>query len=335
MRDLRNALEEARRGLLDLSTRNRLLSLPKPGASRGVMIIDDEDADFVLGALQAGRAFGFEASAAAPEAAAVEASPGKPRRARSVKVKAEGVGTAKADAAREEYQRDDKLRVQLPPSDLVRRLRDIMQDARTAREETGVPTLYLALGALIWRDPATPETERRAPLALLPVALEREGVSQHFKLRGAVGDIAENLSLREMLKVNFKTALPDFDADAYTPTAWAESIAALVAERAHWRVDADALAIGLFSFAKFLMWRDLGPEENPGLADHPMVRALVGGEALSIPPVFADDADVDVEIPVERLDHVMDVDGSQALAAEAVRRGGHVVIQGPPGTGKK
>ena len=334
MTDLRSALEEARRGLLDLSTRNRLLSLPKPGASRGVMIIDDEDADFVLGALQAGRAFGFEASAAAPEAAPEEASPGKPRRARSVKVKAEGVGNAKVDAAREDYQRDDRLRVQLPPTDLVRRLRDIMQDARTAREETGVPTLYLALGALIWRDPATPETERRAPLALLPVALEREGVSQNFKLRGAVGDIAENLSLREMLKVNFKATLPDFDAEAYTPTAWAEAVAALVAERANWRVDADALAIGLFSFAKFLMWRDLGPEENPGLADHPMVRALVGGEALSIPPVFADDADVDVEIPVERLDHVMDVDGSQALAAEAVRRGGHVVIQGPPGTGK-
>jgi hypothetical protein len=332
MTDLRAALEEARRGLLDLSTRNRLLSLPKPGASRGVMIIDDEDAEFVLGALQAGRAFGFEASAAAPEAAPEEASPGKPRRARSVK--AEGISAAKADAAREDYQRDDKLRVQLPPAELVRRLRDILQDARTAREETGVPTLYLALGALVWRDPATPETERRAPLALLPVALEREGVSQNFKLRGAAGDIAENLSLREMLKVNFKTALPDFDAEAYTPTAWAEAVAALVAERANWRVEADALAIGLFSFAKFLMWRDLGPEENPGLADHPMVRALVGGEALSIPSVFADDADVDVEIPVERLDHVMDVDGSQALAAEAVRRGGHVVIQGPPGTGK-
>jgi len=334
MTDLRTALEEARRGLLDLSTRNRLLSLPKPGTSRGVIILDDEDADFALGALQAGRAFGFEASAAAPDTAAVEASPGKPRRARSTKVKAEGITAAKSDATREDYQRDDKLRVQLPPTDLTRRLRDIMQDARTAREETGVPTLYLALGALIWRDPATPETERRAPLALLPVALEREGVSQNFKLRGAVGDIAENLSLREMLKVNFKTALPDFDADTYSPTGWAESIATLVTEREHWRVDADALAIGLFSFAKFLMWRDLGPEENPGLADHPMVRALVGGEVLSIPPVFADDADVDAEIPVERLDHVMDVDGSQALAAEAVRRGGHVVIQGPPGTGK-
>jgi len=334
MKNLRAALEEARRGLLDLSTRNRLLSLPKPGASRGVIILDDEDADFVLGALQAGRAFGFEASATAPEAAPAEASPGKRRRARSTKVKAEGITAAKSDAAREDYQCDDKLRVQLPPADLTRRLRDIMQDARTAREETGVPTLYLALGALIWRDTATPETERRAPLALLPVALEREGVSQNFKLRGAVGDIAENLSLREMLKVNFRTALPDFDTETYSPTGWAESVAALVAERTQWRVDADTLAIGLFSFAKFLMWRDLGPEENPGLADHPIVRALVGGEALSIPPVFADDADVDAEIPVERLDHVMDVDGSQALAAEAVRRGGHVVIQGPPGTGK-
>jgi hypothetical protein len=334
MTDLRAALDKARQGLLDLSTRNRLLSLPKPGLSRRVILLDDEDADFVLGALEAGRAFGFEASATAPAAAPVQASPGKPRRARASRLKGEGITIAKADATQEEYQRDDQLRVQLPPQDLARRLRDIMQDARTAREETGVPTLFLALGALIWRDPATPETERRAPLALLPVALEREGVSQYFKLRGTVGDIAENLSLREMLKVHFKTTLPDFDADPYTPTAWAEKIARHVAEHEDWRVDTDALAIGLFSFAKFLMWRDLDHRENRGLEDHPILRALIAGEALSIPPVFADDADVDAEIPVERLDHVMDVDGSQALAAAAVRRGGHVVIQGPPGTGK-
>ena len=132
MTNLRQALEDARRALLDLSTRNRLLSLPKPGRSRGVVILDDEDADFVAAALAAGRAFG--------------------------------------------------------------RLRDLMTDARTAREETGVPTLYLALGTLSWRDPATPETERRAPLALLPVTLEREGVSQTFRLRASANEVAENLS---------------------------------------------------------------------------------------------------------------------------------------------
>ena len=79
---------------------------------------------------------------------------------------------------------------------------------------------------------------------------------------------------------------------------------------------------------------------NPGLADHPLVRSLVGGEALPPQPAgspllgFADDCDVDETIPVERLDHVVEVDGSQALATELARRGGHVVIQGPPGTGK-
>jgi hypothetical protein len=337
MTDLRQALEEARRALLDLSTRNRLLSLPKPGRSRGVAILDDEDADFVLGALAAGRAFGFEASGEeAPEPAA-PAEGGKPRRARRTSkaaAKADGVAKADGKAAREDWQRDDRLRVRLPAPDLARRLRDLMTDARTAREETGVPTLYLALGTLAWRDPATPETERRAPLVLLPVVLEREGVSQTFRLRAGHDEPAENLSLREMLKVNFNTSLPAFDAETYNPTAWAESVAQAVKDRPDWTVDADALALGLFSFAKFLMWRDLGPEENPGLGDHPLVRSLVGGAALATQPTFPDDADVDAEIPVERLDHVVDMDGSQALAAESVRRGGHVVIQGPPGTGK-
>ena len=56
------ALEEARRGLLDLSTHNRLLSLPPPGRARGVLRLDDEDAAFVLARLAEGKAFGFEAT---------------------------------------------------------------------------------------------------------------------------------------------------------------------------------------------------------------------------------------------------------------------------------
>ncbi|HEY4251903.1 MAG TPA: DUF4011 domain-containing protein [Roseomonas sp.] len=360
MTDLATALQEARRGLLDLSTRNRLLSLPKPGRSRGVVIFDDEDADFVLAALKDGRAFTFEAMAeaaaatapaAAPEAPAAEAPAAgtpsadppapaaRPRRSRrrtaTATAKADGVGTADAAATREAAQSDTKLRVRMPPADLARRLRDIIADARTAREETGIATLFLALGALAWRDPGMPETERLAPLALLPVMLEREGVSQVFRLRADVTDAAENLSLREMLLNQFRVTLPEFDAETYDPTQWADAVQAAIGTREHWRVDADALALGLFSFAKFLMWRDLDPAANPGLATHPIVQALVGGAALANEaPAFADDTDVDAAIPVERLDHVMDMDGSQALAVEAVRRGGHLVIQGPPGTGK-
>uniref|UniRef100_UPI001F44F9C3 DUF4011 domain-containing protein n=1 Tax=Falsiroseomonas oryziterrae TaxID=2911368 RepID=UPI001F44F9C3 len=339
---LATRLEEARRGLLDLSTRNRLLALPKPGRSRGVVILADEDADFVLAELVAGKPFGFEAAeaeSAADAPATSEAEPAaadaKPKRRRAAKPrKAEGVEAAAAGKTREQWQVDYLLRARLTPAELAKRLRDLMTDARTAREETGIATLSLAIGTLAWRDPGTPGTERLAPLVLLPVTLEREGVSQKFRIRTSGLEVQENLSLRQKLAAEFKVTLPEFDAETYDPTKWAEAVAAAIGEREGWGVDPDGLALGLFSFAKFLMWRDLDPTANPGLADHPVIRALVGGEMLSGPPPFADDADVDAEIRVEKLDHVMDVDGSQALAAEAVRRGGHTVIQGPPGTGK-
>jgi hypothetical protein len=316
------SLEEARRALLDLSTRNRLLALPKPGRSRGVVIIEEEDAGFVFGELAAGKAFGFEAAGGEDIA--------KP--ARGTRPKAAGVTTARKGA---DGRQDALLRVRLPPAELTRRLRDLMADARSAREESGVPSLFLAIGALVWRDPATPEVERLAPLALLPAALEREGVSQKFRLRADPRELQENLSLREKLAVEFRIALPEFEAEGYTPTGWADRVAAAIAGREAWRVAPDTLAVGLFSFAKFIMWRDLDPAAQPGLLEHPLIRVLVGGEALPPqPPAFPDDSDVDAEIPVERLDHAMELDGSQALAVEAVRRGGPLVIQGPPGTGK-
>jgi hypothetical protein len=95
------------------------------------------------------------------------------------------------------------------------------------------------------------------------------------------------------------------------------------------------MALGLFAHAKFLMWRDLDPALHPGLLAHaPLLRLLDDAAAPAEPPPFPDDADVDAAIPVERLDHVIELDGSQALAVEAARQGRHLVIQGPPGTGK-
>ncbi|MBR0642237.1 DUF4011 domain-containing protein, partial [Plastoroseomonas hellenica] len=93
MADLATALQEARRGLLDLSTRNRLLALPKPGRSRGVVIFDDEDADFVLAALKDGRAFTFEAMAEA--AAAEPPAPSAPTGAPATEAAASAAAPAK------------------------------------------------------------------------------------------------------------------------------------------------------------------------------------------------------------------------------------------------
>ncbi|WP_431280597.1 DUF4011 domain-containing protein [Humitalea sp. 24SJ18S-53] len=313
---LTGALAEARRALLDLSTRNRLLAMP--AASPGVLHLAAEDAGFVLGRLADGKPFGFEADMPAGEDS--------------------------------DWKTDAKLRLALTEAMATKRLRALALDARTLREETGVAALYLAVGALSWRDATTPEKPRRAPLALLPVLLEREGARQSFRLRLAPGaEAADNPCLREMLVTRFGIQVPAFP-DPYAHDAWAAALAPLIAGRKDWSLEPGALSLGLFSFARFLMWRDLDPAANPALAAHPLIASLVGAAPLAAARPLPDAADVDAEIPVEWLDQVLDLDSSQALAAESVRRGGaayraarglpaeaapgHLVIQGPPGTGK-
>jgi len=293
------ALAEARRGLLDLSTRNRLLSLPKPGRSRGVLPLSPRPPGEVLAEMLAGRPHAMDPE---PEG---EATP----------------------------PRAGQLRAAFRAEELARRLRNLDQDARTAREETGVSTLFLAFGGLAWRDPGTPGVERLAPLVLLPVALSRSGVRAAWKLTATGEEPGENLSLREKLATEFALSLPPFDPDG-DMEAWLGAVGAAVAGREGFAVRPDALHLGLFSFAKFLMWRDLDPAAHPGITAKPLVARFLGAAGAPGAPAFADDADVDAEIPPERADHVVELDGSQALAVEAVRRGADLVIQGPPGTGK-
>ena len=311
---MKDALEAARAALLDLSTRNRMLALPRTERTRGVLRLAGEDPAHILAQWGEGKAFAFEATAAA-----ATRGRGKPK----------PDGVVLADLAKQGWRADALLRVDMAADQLALRLRQMLLDARTAKEESGVSALFLALGVLHWLDERG--GEREAPLVFLPVLLEREGVSARYRLRPAPGEPAENLPLREMLHATRRLLLPEFDATA--PLAWAGAIAPLLPEG--WRVDPDAGALGLFAQGKFLMWRDLDPALHPGLLDHaPLHRLLDATPAAAPPPPFADDAAVDDAIPAERADHAVMCDGSQALAAEAVRRGQDLVIQGPPGTGK-
>ena len=96
------------------------------------------------------------------------------------------------------------------------------------------------------------------------------------------------------------------------------------------------MVLGIFSFAKFLMFQDLDPKnwpERAPLEDHPLLAGLLEG-ALEAEAHFPDDANVDDIVDPKDLPHVVDADSSQTLAIEEVRRDRNVVIQGPPGTGK-
>lgn len=343
MSALLERLERARRELLDLSTRNRLLAAPVNSTSARVVQVHDEVAAevfrllvrerkrfrFLPGRKQAATGSPFLAPQVGDAAAGEEAETALPPSEETGEEAASGLAKRHLDS---------RLQTALTPEGLQRRLLDLYRDARTSLEETGVNVLYLALGQLQWFEADHPDTPRFAPLVLVPVELQRQSAATRFELTACEEDVEENLSLRAKLEADFDLKLPEFpDPDDLDLNRYLADIAAVISGQEPWTVLPNAILLGFFSFAKFLMYRDLDPESWPAdrpLLRHPFVSSLLGEGFPAADPPIREDAHLDELIPVERLDHVVDADGSQTCAIETVRQGRSLVIQGPPGTGK-
>jgi uncharacterized protein DUF4011/AAA domain-containing protein len=309
------ALSEARRELIDLSRRNRLLHATRSGPRAHCLEIIDADADQLFAAVaRDGRQFGI-APLVDPEAAG---------------------GTAEGRAP----SRLASLQTKLAAEQLERRLLKLFREARTFEEEQGANILFLAIGFLHWFEDARSQERCSAPLLLVPVALERRQGRDPFVLRGRDDDMLPNISLAEKLRAEFAIALPDLPAgEDWLPHSYANEVAAAVAGQRRWEVEADGVGLGFFTFSKFLMWRDLDAASWPdagGLLGNRLVTGLLGEGAPNetAAPLAGDDELIDRHVDLAAAIHVVDADSSQALCIEEGRLGRDLVVQGPPGTGK-
>ena len=332
-------LEKSRQSLLDLSTRNRLLSLPQAATAKLLHFADERTAEVYRLLITENKAMSFVPSKTEEETPANDSSATQAQASAPALPQPED----QADEARDERgvaqrHRDLKLQTRLTSEKLQRRLLDMHSDARTFIEEQGVNILFLALGHLQWFDRNAPDKPRFAPLILLPVALERKSAAERFTLSWLQEDAAENLSLAAKLKADFALELPEFKAgDDFDPAAYLAEVATMAAAQPGWQVLPDAMTLGFFSFAKFLMYRDLDVStwpEDKRLDQQVLIAAALQDGFEARDQIFPEDAEVDQLIPVVSQRHVVDADSSQSLAIEAVRRGENLVIQGPPGTGK-
>lgn len=326
-------LERSRQSLLDLSTRNRLLSLPQAATAKLLHFADELTPEVYRLLVTDGKAMRFvpsktDETAQDPTEAQPSALP-QPEDDASAERDERGVA---------QRHRDLKLQTRLSSEKLQRRLLDMHSDARTFVEEQGVNILFLALGHLQWFDRNAPDKPRFAPLILLPVALERKSAAERFTLSWLQEDAAENLSLAAKLKADFDLELPEFKpGDDFDPAAYLAAVSTMAAAQPGWQVLPDAMTLGFFSFAKFLMYRDLDASTWPPekrLDQQALIASALQHGFEACVQIFPEDADVDELIPVVSQRHVVDADSSQSLAIEAVRRGENLVIQGPPGTGK-
>ncbi|KGH25495.1 DUF3320 domain-containing protein [Comamonas testosteroni] len=330
-------LERARTELLDLSARNRLLNIPRSKTAKHIEIVDELSAHVYRLLVQESKAFTFVPGRVSKADAALEEAEETDEIPLSQLDQPDESDEADSTGPRARHV-DTKLQTRLSTKGLQTRLLDLYHDARTLEEEQGVNVLFLALGTLKWIDPNNKENVRFAPLVLVPVELERGAAGERFRLKARPEDQTANLSLEAYLDRVHKLKLPVFEGgDDFDVSAYMHDVAAAIATKQEWSVQSDEIILGFFSFAKFLMYRDLDPSnwpEDARLTDQPIVRSLLGGGFAAAESLVAEESSIDPHIPPKEMLHIVDSDSSQALAVHDVRQGRNLVIQGPPGTGK-
>ena len=334
---VKDVLQAQRRVLLDLTYRNRLLSLPKKASSRTIVVHDELSAQ-VASLLLDKKSMSFAPLAGGAEEEALSADEQLRDDDEPVLVQPDDEIDVPTGLASRHV--DSKLQTKLKSEHLQKRLLEIYYEAHTMLEEQGVNVLYLALGQLRYGERAGSDELRSAPLVLLPVTLERKSAKDRFKLKWTEEDPQENLSLREKLRVEFGLTLPPFpEPESFDFSAYLAAVREALSSQEKWEIHENEIQLGFFSFSKLLMFLDLDPAKWPEeeqLDANPLIAGLLG-DGFNEPdpgPASASEGQLDRLISVEQLKHVMDCDSSQALAIEAVRRGQSLVIQGPPGTGK-
>ena len=215
-------------------------------------------------------------------------------------------------------------------------LKSICRAVRNNMEESGVNTLFLSLGTLVWN-----ETEGgrkyEAPILLVPVSIVplKKGA---YAVRKRDEEVILNVTLIEFLKQQFSikvegvSPLPQ-DAHGIDVSLVLHKVRQAVCEQAEWEVREDSV-LGIFSFSKFVMWNDIHTHGETVLRN-PLIHSLVEGRLLM--PEDGDDLDargMDISVRPDQMAIPVDADSSQIEALAEAERGRSFILFGPPGTGK-
>ena len=328
---LLSRVEEARRELLDLSLRNPLLNY-RSGRARGVEMVGESASQVFDTLVTKGQAMSFLAGLTSDHVADSDHS----------LLEREEFGHTPASSSN---RADRRLQTSESFDNLKKRLLNTYRLANSTIEETGVNTLFIALGMVRWYEADQSSQPRRAPLILVPVRLERRGVRDAFSVLHSGEDIGVNLSLVEKVRTDFGLGLPsqvelDHDGDGVIDV---DDYIALIADRVNqsgldrWQVDPDSVVLGFFSYNKLLMYLDLDDEAWPndhGIADNEILKSLFVEGFSEDASLISDDDHIDTHLSPRDMYHVLDADSSQSLAIYDAAQGRNMVIQGPPGTGK-
>lgn len=355
-------LEKLRRKLLDLSTRNRLLSFKYPKRSASTLRFVDVDLHAAWAALTAEEGsqelfvecLPEQLSLSEPvpfQADSSDAQMGQSAEEDDTPALREGVVARQlgwganhdlGDAIQRSVSTGQlALRVLLFPDRFGTVIRNIENKARAATEETGAVLLHLIFGFLEWYEQEKSEKEEPvkahfAPLLAVPVLIRarenrERGSLERFVQKHDEGDLRVNPALKLRMWRDFEMILPPYDE--CSAEEYFRRVENVIARKPGWRV-CRQITLGFLNFSKFGMYEDLDLGKHPELIEDPILRELVEGtpadqgcEVGAQPPAEEDERAAPMVT-------VLDADSSQLEVLGVVSSGRNLVVQGPPGTGK-
>lgn len=319
-------LERWRQKLLDLGKRNQLINF-RPRRTSTIQIVGELPSEVFRSLAIQGRRMSFGAVEADDEAEPEE-------NGASDLIDAETFEAYEIDELHHRHL-DDVLQTNLPQEKLAKNLLYIERQATSSIEEQGYNVLYLALGMLEWFEAKSSDVRLRSPLVLIPVQLKRDAASKPFQLFPYDDEPIVNPALARRLELEFGITLgviPD-DYEGWDPqTIFTEVSAKCPDIDPRWRVTTD-IYLGLYSFSKYLMYKDI-EAHGAAFAAAPLIARVCGGVEVAADDPLAGVDDLDPLLPPAETYQILDADSSQQAAILRVKAGQDLVIEGPPGTGK-
>jgi very-short-patch-repair endonuclease len=219
------------------------------------------------------------------------------------------------------------------------RLLEIFRAATTGMEEGGANTLFLAFGMLEWQESKDAESSHLAPILLIPVTLSRQSVRSGFRLARHDDDALVNPTLLQKLQQDFSLKLPSFevlptDDRGIDVDRILQTFRLHVGELKGWEVK-EQVHLGIFSFTKYLMWKDLQDRQKQ-LQENSVVAHLINnpGKAFADSATGFEPSTLDEKFRPQDLLTPLLSDSSQLRAVCVAAEGKNLVVEGPPGTGK-
>ena len=312
--------------LLDLTRRNRLLNFK---ATRVMVPLRVPDTAKLEDELSDGKEWKFRAQ--------VKIMEGDDPRSAGVEFVRTGENPVEAMA--QAAMRNHELLPMVDKTKLDSQLYEIYLTVKTNLEEGGANTLFLAIGFLRWTEDERSEKENLAPILLVPVTLNRASVRTGFSIVRHDDETIVNPTLLQMLRDNYGVdvkgldPLPTDESGVDVEKIFA-TFRQAVKEVPRWEVNTDVY-LGVFSFTKFLMWKDL-KDRTADLKKNRVVGHLIDRNQEPLPSESSNGVaeNLDERHAPGSLLAPMLADSSQLNALSKAGDGHDFVLEGPPGTGK-